>query len=71
MCLFSGMAYWTRLPHGAAYPVGGPDIDKFETNAYNTNLNIANNVFTWIFFAEMVLKLSAWGYKQCVFSANP
>jgi hypothetical protein len=68
-CVFAnivvmGMSAWTRLPDGAAYSAGAEFLVAIQQTNYQANLNLANNVFTFIFLAEMLLKWSAWGLRH-------
>lgn len=62
--IIMGVAFWTRIPDGAAYAVNSIQIMKFENTNYAVNLSIANDVFTLIFLLEMIVKFCAWGFKQ-------
>jgi len=61
-----GLYYWKRLPEGAAYLAGGERIQEYQATSYYNALELVNNLFTLIFFIEMCLKLSAWGFKQYI-----
>jgi hypothetical protein len=59
-----GMYYWRRLPEGAAYKIESEEILKYQTSDYYNILELLNNIFTFIFLAEMLLKWGAWGFAQ-------
>merc|ERR1719399_2214523 len=62
-----GMSMWKRIPENELFYATGDQTDKlieFQYTDYEKFLVVLNDIFTWVFFLEMVLKLSAWGIKQ-------
>lgn len=64
--LFMGLSMWKRVPVNTIYYATGDNTDliDYQYNDYEKMLSFVNDIFTWLFFGEMVLKLTAWGWKQ-------
>ena len=56
--------YWRRLEPGMALQVGGDAVEAWQCTPYYQSLEQANDVFTFLFTLELMLKVAAWGLGQ-------
>eukprot|EP00613_Pedinella_sp_CCMP2098_P008916 CAMPEP_0171677750 /NCGR_PEP_ID=MMETSP0990-20121206/55239_1 /TAXON_ID=483369 /ORGANISM="non described non described, Strain CCMP2098" /LENGTH=580 /DNA_ID=CAMNT_0012264227 /DNA_START=113 /DNA_END=1852 /DNA_ORIENTATION=+ len=61
-----GMYYWRRLPDGDLYDPTGQPMQDYQGTPYYQGLEFVNTIFTFLFLVEMLLKITAWGFKQYI-----
>jgi hypothetical protein len=62
-----GLSFWKRIPMNEVYYATGSRTDKLlemQYTPYEQMLTVINDIFTWLFFFEMLLKMGAWGIRQ-------
>merc|ERR1719421_2266139 len=62
-----GLSFWRRIPMNEVYYAKGKRSEElldYQYTTYEQSLTILNDIFTFIFFLEMLLKLGAWGIRQ-------